>query len=278
MRCSGLSLWRLSAPYFAVGAACGGLLFLVNEILMPDSVDRAERMLNQPSANAEWQWQQPFFSFADGRTNVIGPFEFNSGSGEMRKALVVMFPPAGGRLEIKAERGVYSNGCWHFHDVQQNIYRPGELVPKRETTNHLAVPVLKDPPDRIRSESKIASMSDLKAARGMSLSLREILEYRRWHPERRSDPQLDTKFHVRLAAPATCLVIVLVAIPFGARSGRRNVFVGVATSIVFAFCYFVIQRFAEAAGMGGKIAPWLAGWLPNLVFAVAGIIMTSRTR
>ncbi len=43
-----------------------------------------------------------------------------------------------------------------------------------------------------------------------------------------------------LAAPFTCLAVVLIALPFGAKAGRHNVFVGVASSIflpAWIFCF-----------------------------------------
>ena len=43
---------------------------------------------------------------------------------------------------------------------------------------------------------------------------------------------LETQFHRRLAEPWTCLVAVLIALPFGASTNsRRNVLVGVASRI-----------------------------------------------
>jgi lipopolysaccharide export system permease protein len=95
------------------------------------------------------------------------------------------------------------------------------------------------------------------------------------HPE---DDQKDTLLHGRLAAPFTCLVVVLIALPFGAASGRRNVFVGVASSIVICFGFFVCQQLGLAMGYGGKLPGWLAGWLPNIVFASWGLILTWRVR
>jgi lipopolysaccharide export system permease protein len=74
------------------------------------------------------------------------------------------------------------------------------------------------------------------------------------------------------------LVVVLVAIPFGAPSGRRNLFFGVAGSIFIGFAYFILQRVSVALGMNGQLPGWLAAWLPNLLFAAAGIILTSRVR
>ncbi len=77
---------------------------------------------------------------------------------------------------------------------------------------------------------------------------------------------------------AATIVVVLIALPFGAASGRRNIFVGVASSILICFAYFVLLEISLAMGAAGKVPPWLAGWLPNIFFSVAGIWLTARVR
>src|SRR5260221_7947917 len=47
IRAAGVSLWRLSAPYLAVGAFFSGALFYLNEWIVPDSQDRAEAILGR---------------------------------------------------------------------------------------------------------------------------------------------------------------------------------------------------------------------------------------
>jgi lipopolysaccharide export system permease protein len=89
---------------------------------------------------------------------------------------------------------------------------------------------------------------------------------------------LYTKLEGRLATPWRSVVVVLIAIPFGAVSGRRNVFMGVAGSLTICFAYFVLQQLSLAMGAGGVLAPWLAGWLPNLSFGLIGLVLTARIR
>jgi len=89
---------------------------------------------------------------------------------------------------------------------------------------------------------------------------------------------LRTKLQGRLATPWTCLVVVLIAVPFGVPVGRRNVFVGVASSLFIGFTYFVLQQVCLALGSGGYVTPWLAAWAPNLSFGLAGLWLTSRVR
>jgi lipopolysaccharide export system permease protein len=71
---------------------------------------------------------------------------------------------------------------------------------------------------------------------------------------------------------------VFIAIPFSAAPGRRNLFFGVAGSIFICFAFFILQQVGLAFGMNGYLPPWLAAWLPNLVFAALGIFLTLRIR
>jgi lipopolysaccharide export system permease protein len=52
----------------------------------------------------------------------------------------------------------------------------------------------------------------------------------------------------------------------------------VAGSIFICFGFFVIQQFSLAFGSGGYLPPWLAAWLPNMVFAGTGLWLTARVR
>jgi lipopolysaccharide export system permease protein len=70
----------------------------------------------------------------------------------------------------------------------------------------------------------------------------------------------------------------LIAIPFGAASGRRNTFAGVAASIVIFFVYFVLLKLGLALGTGGFLPAWLAAWFPNIAFSVAAVWMILRVR
>jgi lipopolysaccharide export system permease protein len=87
---------------------------------------------------------------------------------------------------------------------------------------------------------------------------------------------LKTQLQEHIAAPCTCLVVVLIAIPFGPAPGRRNVFAGVASGTVICFGYFILLRLGLALGSGGLLPPWVAAWLPNASFAAAGLWLLRR--
>ena len=65
-----------------------------------------------------------------------------------------------------------------------------------------------------------------------------------------------------MSPPLSWSVVVILALPFGAMTGRRNVYVGVASSLVICFIYFVLTQVMLALGAGGYLPPLIAAWLP----------------
>ncbi len=285
MRAAGVSLWRLCVPYLAVGLMFTLALFALNECLVPDGNEAAERIKSrrQPdvggAADAEWQRNLTFHNERDGRMWSIGAFHRENGA--MLAPNVEWYLPDGSKRRLSAESARYTNGVWVFRGARELLYSPEPGTnPQRSQADELAVPELSETPELIRSEIKFSELSSARAVKRPRLSLKEILAYERLHPQLapRDRFKLETQFHGRLAEPWTCMVVVFIAIPFGAPSGRRNVFVGVASSIFIGFAYFILNRLGLALGTGGYLLPWVAAWLPNVVFAAAGIWMTQRVK
>ncbi len=106
------------------------------------------------------------------------------------------------------------------------------------------------------------------------------MEFLRTHP-RLSDEkraQVLVNFHQRLAMPWMCLIVVLFGIPFGATTGRRGAFLGIVAALALFFVYYLLLKLGIVMGNRQFLAPWLAGWLPNLAFSAMGVILVYRHR
>ncbi len=289
MRAAGQSMWRLSLPYLGVGMVLSGTLFLLNEFAVPDGNDAAQRILNRRvggpgvGENARWYRNLSFRNEPGLRIWTIGAFHLDTGA--MVAPNVDWQKPDGSRLRLSADRADFTNGVWVFQGVRTLHYAPvapegGPRPVERGETNQVVFPELSETPAQIKSEIRYSELSSFTMAKRARLSLQEILDYQTLHPHLASHDRarLQTQFYGRLAEPLTCLVVVFIALPFGAPSGRRNVFVGVASSIFIGFAYFVMMRFSLALGTGGYLLPWVAALLPNAVFAAAGVFLTNRIR
>jgi lipopolysaccharide export system permease protein len=288
IRAAGISVWRLCLPYFAVGFLAAGCLFALNELLVPDAAEAQEEILvsrlpRPRGAPGPHQIRSSgFVNASEGRKWEWG--EYNLDTGGMIKPNVHWTQPNGSILWISAERAVRTNGVWTFFDVREYIEQdetnafPTPLL----QTNALAFPQFTETPEAIKSELKLASRVSLpgKKLSNTDIPITEILTYLRFHPNpSESDARLlYTKLHERLAAPWACVVAVLIGIPFAAGSGRRNVFVGVASSLSLCVAYLLLQRLGSALSLAGFAPPWLGAWLPNMSFATLGLWLMARLR
>jgi lipopolysaccharide export system permease protein len=285
LRAAGVSLGRICAPYFVVGFVASVVLFAVNEIAVPRCAKWAEEILTRHVPKIADASAQKIFTkvaFRNVRANRLWEIgQYDAVAVTMINPNVRWELPDGSWKLLFAARAARTNGVWIFTNAKlfaQDGAR-GNLRPAL-TTNTLAMPEFDETPRLIMSEIKFSDARSLRASRSADIPLSEMWEYLKIHPHLAGDDAhwLLTKFHGRLAAPWTCLVVVFIAIPFGAASGRRNLFVGVAGSIFICFAFFLLQNVGLALGEGGHLPGWLAAWLPNLFFAAVGITLMTRVR
>lgn len=284
IRTAGISLWRVLVPYLFVGALFSlGLLWL-NEVALPDANLRMDQVLNRYQEGGNYpQGRIRNFNFhneRDRRKWTIG--EFDQAAGTMSGVLVEWAQPGGRVKYLKADSARWSGREWRFSQAVTRVFDPAnkEEFDFTPAVAELAVPEFRETPEEIWSEFSISQLSARTAAKRAVVALGTLQSYFDLHPELSGEKRalLMTQFHARIAIPWTCLVVMLIGIPFGAPSGRRNVFVGTTAGLALSFAFFILQRVGLALGTGGYLAPWLAAWLPNLTFATLGLYLTSRVR
>ena len=287
MRAAGISLWRICVPYFLLGIAASLIVFALNEWYVPRSEDAAQKITERhdPAANNPAQRDRvtnfPFNNARQGRKWYIGVY--NSHTAEMLNPSVTWAQPGGSLLRLRAARADYTNGVWVFRQASVFVEtnHSDDVPVLKGKTNMLAMPEFRETPEDFNRELKIS----LRLSRGFpggpaDLSINEIRDYLRLNPDpdRATRSWIYTTLHGRIADPWTSLVVVFIAIPFAAASGRRNVFIGVASAIVICFAFYVLQRLSLALGLNGSLPGWLAAWLPNLAFGLTGAALTARVR
>jgi len=279
-----VSIWRLALPYFSVGFLFSVALLALNELWVPQSNETADKILNRyepVQTNAPTSRWIRDFGFTNTRQRRKWFIKaYNLVTHEMYWPHVEWTLDTGTAWDIYAERAFYTPGGWTFTNVQERIFPAIQgAFPTVNQTNLLVMAAFDETPEEIESEIKISKLSSFREQRKAQLSAREILNYRRLHTENnRKTAMLDTKLHERLASPWRALIVVLIALPFGVATGRRNVYVGVASSILICFTYYVLAQMSLALGTGQFIWPALAAWLPNLFFAALGVGLIVRVR
>lgn len=288
MRAAGMTLWRISLPYFAVGLLLSLSSLALNELAVPEGARRAEQIINakEGASAPESRWRQNihFRNARDRRIWNIGAFHLDSN--EMKDPHIEWIQANGAVRDLKARAAIRTNDVWVLHDVTETYYPGGDAYdheqfePRPSFAEVLVLPELTETPEEIKSQIKISGLSSVKAARKVQLSLKEIYDFLSLHPSlnARDRALLTTQLHARLAAPWTPLVVVLIALPFGARSGRRNIFMSVASSMALCFAFFILLKLGLALGTAGYVPGWLAAWIPNLLFGIVGAWLLHKTQ
>ncbi len=83
---------------------------------------------------------------------------------------------------------------------------------------------------------------------------------------------------LKLAVPATCIIIALFGAPLAMTSYRAGTAIGIGISLATTIVFLLLVQLSQALGSGGLVKPELAAWLPNAVFSVAAVVLLLRAR
>ncbi len=83
---------------------------------------------------------------------------------------------------------------------------------------------------------------------------------------------------LKLALPATCLIIALFGAPLAVTTPRAGPAGGVAVSLAIALIFLLLTQLTKAIGAGGVINPLVAAWFPNVIFLFGGLVLLAKVR
>jgi len=118
---------------------------------------------------------------------------------------------------------------------------------------------------------KIASSKGLR-----ELTLDELAEVVESGPDAEQRRLARVEIHKKFSIPAACLVFGIIALPLGFNSRRGGKAGGFVVSLVVFLIYYLMLTNGENAARFGRMSPWLAMWLPNLILAAAGVALHIR--
>ncbi len=84
--------------------------------------------------------------------------------------------------------------------------------------------------------------------------------------------------HAKVSIAMASLIMAVLGASFGLRTGRAGVMIWVAACIPMGFVYWVVLQLGISFGRAGALPPLIAAWLPNVVFAAAGVVSLWRLR
>jgi len=82
----------------------------------------------------------------------------------------------------------------------------------------------------------------------------------------------------KIAIPVATLIIIMFGAPLANTGSRSGPAYGIGISLAITIFYLVLFRVMAAVGEAGIMNPYLAAWVPNVLFAVAALFLIARVR
>ena len=83
---------------------------------------------------------------------------------------------------------------------------------------------------------------------------------------------------LKIAIPATCVIIMLFGAPLATSTQRGGTAFGVGISLATTVIFLMLVQLTQAIGSKGMVPPNLAAWLPGVLFGLVGLVLLARVR
>jgi lipopolysaccharide export system permease protein len=90
--------------------------------------------------------------------------------------------------------------------------------------------------------------------------------------------QLRVERMLKIAIPATCMIIMLFGAPLATSNQRGGAAYGVGVSLGTTVIFLMLVQLTQAVGGKGLVNPELAAWLPGILFLTVGGALLARVR
>lgn len=269
IRTSGVSLWRLSVAPFAVGLCAFLLSWSMNEFIAPKSVDLSTRTFYQIIYHtASLPIDTQFFRKDPDTGNVF--FVTQVAPDEKTMEGVQIFKPGRNGYwneTIQAKTAVVQGATLVLKQAVITFYNVQGYVTSQTTTPEFRIGL---PLGESAAQFLSTANSDAFTMNSKQLAAQvNALQAQGVGGEALGN--LEINLADKLAFPFAAFVAVLIALPLAIRFGKKGRMMGITVSIVAFFVYYIMVDAAAAFGSTGRINPYLASWLPNAVFGLAGL-------
>lgn len=279
LRTSGMGPWRALRTLLWMGVAFTLLTFAMGDYISPQATRMAQllksKFMGQISIGQTGAWlkdKQQFSSYAinvgaldtDGRMRQLKIYEFNS------KGQIL--------ATIQAEKGDFEDDAWLLHNAERQEFFLADSKPGGSTTlsatpekNHVERSKLLAQwrwPTAISAE--MVSVALLKPERMGTLDLFQYIRHLQANGQ--TSQRYEIEFWRKVFYPLSCLVMVVLALPFAYLHFRSGAISGyVFSGVMIGISFFLLNNVFGYIGNLNDWEPWLTAALPGLIYSLASL-------
>jgi lipopolysaccharide export system permease protein len=267
-KASGISFYRLTAPIL-VGALLAAFLDIAIAEVVPITDARRNDLLQENKAQSGTQRYNFPYAAEYGRVYKVQTLDVTAGTLEKlqieRRGKGADYPT----VLISAAGARYRpDSGW--------MIQPGEMHIVRDSS-----PAMDFSFTSLRDRRMTEKPADLMAKPRSPQEMRfvELSRFIRSLERSGGDANLlRVERALKIAIPVTCLVIALFGAPLATSTQRGGTAYGIGLSLATTVTFLMLIQLTKAIGGKNLIAPDIAAWLPNMLFAVVGIVILARVK
>ncbi|NJK61744.1 MAG: YjgP/YjgQ family permease [Synechococcaceae cyanobacterium SM2_3_1] len=274
LRAAGVPYRKLFVPVLLIGLTISGIAFYMNDYIVP-LTNQKVRTLNHNlfiSQDAVLLNPQEIFKVDDHLWFYIG--DIDPETGLMKDVLILDRKAETGVLRypqvITAETARQVDQNWLLEGAGVRRYDPEGRTYYEGQVGTMELNIVSELVNLVRGEKVPQEQS--------SQELNEQIQLLRQSGVPQQEViRLEAEWHLKFAIPLASFFAIMIAAPLGLQAVRQTGrYGGVAVAIVLVFIYYVLLSLGRSLGRAGLLDPWLAAWMPNMVFGGIGTLLLWR--
>ncbi len=273
MKSSGISLYRLMAPYTVVAllVTAGSIVF--NGWIVPIA-NRAKLTLERRYLGTAGGWNATATDLylQDSPTRIISLGFYDDGRATAQRVSMQEFSDTNltavtGRIDAAGMSWDTTARVWIFQNGTQRWF-----TGTRERMEAFATrPAgrLHFTPDDLRKQQEKPDEMDYYTLRDfIGKQQRAGQDVNRWLVD----------FYSKVSFPFATVIVVLFGVPFSSIKRRGGVGVQLGISLLICFIYLIFMKVSQVFGYNGDVHPLLTAWMANILFSVAAAVVILRVK
>lgn len=266
-KAGGISFYRIIAPLVILGAVLAVGAYYLSDLVPTTNRLAAEKLGERQSRKA---WRNYFvYQTADGQSLSVRRL-----SNEEKRLYGVVMERKGRDsgdpdTHVQAREAVWDSiQGWTFLEGRFRYLHPGGSV-QSFRFDSLRVRGITERPEELLEEPR----DDEEMTYAEMDRLARIMRRSGGDPS-----ELLVEKEQRRALTVATLIIILFGAPLATSSKRGGTAYGIGISLGSTIAYIGLFKLTGAAGAAGSLSPLAAGWLPNVAFLIAGLVLLWRVR
>lgn len=84
--------------------------------------------------------------------------------------------------------------------------------------------------------------------------------------------------HKRIAFPFAIIILTIIAVALSSKKVKGAIGTNMGLGLLISFSYILFFQFSSTFATNGNLEPWLAVWIPNILYILLGIFLLRRTQ